>query len=70
MPFAPFIYGVIVGSVVTYVAKDKPCQEKLKDASGKASVGIASLSEKVTSIFKKSKEETAEKAAEKDAAAA
>jgi hypothetical protein len=70
MPFAPFIYGVIVGSAVTYVAKDKPSQEKLKDASGKATVGIASLTEKVTSIFKKSKQEATDKAAEKDAAAA
>ncbi len=70
MPIAPFIYGVIVGSVVTYIAKDKPSQDMLKDTSGKAADGIAAISGKVTSIFKKSEEEAAEKAADKKDAVA
>lgn len=67
MPFAPFIYGLVVGSAITYVAKDKPSQQMLKDTSSKATDGIVALSGKVTSIFKKSEEETADK---KEAAAA
>ena len=63
MPLAPFIYGAIVGAVVTYVAKDKPSQDMLKDTSGKVTGGIGALTGKVTSIFKKSEEETADKEA-------
>ncbi|HHJ19925.1 MAG TPA: hypothetical protein ENJ84_08935 [Gammaproteobacteria bacterium] len=70
MPIAPFIYGVIVGSAVTYVIKDKPSQEKLKNATGKAAVGLTALTGKVTSLFKKDEVETSAKAEEKDAAAA
>ncbi len=70
MPLTPFIYGVIVGSVVTYIAKDKPSQEKLKDASSKAADGITTLSGKVSTLFKKEEEKVSAKADEKDATAA
>ena len=67
MPLAPFIYGVIVGAAITYVIKDDPSKQMLKDTSGKLTDGIGNLSGKVTGIFHKSGEQAAEK--EENAAA-
>jgi len=64
MPFIPFILGAAVGSAVTYVYKDDPSKQKLKDASGKLTDGVSALTGKVTSIFKKGEEEVAEVAEE------
>ena len=61
MPLVPFIYGVIVGAAITYVAKDDPSKKMLKDTSDKVTGGIGSLTGKVTSIFNKSEEESADK---------
>ena len=65
MPITPFIYGVVVGAVVTYIIKDDPSRKMLKDTSDKVTDGIGSLSGKVTSIFKKD-EEAAAADADKD----
>jgi len=64
MPFIPFILGAAVGSAVTYVYKDDPSKQKLKDASGKITGSVGALTGKVTSIFKKGEEEVAEVAEE------
>jgi len=69
MPFIPFIFGVAVGAAITYVAKDDSSMQSVKDSSDKVTGGIGTLTEKVTSIFKKS-EEVAEEIADKEAAVA
>ena len=61
MPFIPFIYGVVVGSAVTYVLKDEPSKEMVKETGGKIAGGVSALSGKVTGLFKK-KEATEEAA--------
>jgi hypothetical protein len=68
MPLAPFVYGIVVGAAITYVAKDDPSKQMLKDTSGKVTGGIGSLTGKVTSIFSKS--EAAAETADKDSTAA
>lgn len=64
MPFFPFIVGAAVGSVVTFVAKDDPSQELLKDTTGKISGslagGVAALTGTVTGMFSKSEDEDVE----------
>lgn len=66
MPFIPFIFGVIVGGAIAYVAKDDPSKQIVKDSSDKVAGGIGALTGKVTSIFKKGEaaaEETIDEAA-------
>ena len=69
MPFIPFIFGVAVGAAITYVAKDDSSQQLVKDSSDKVTGSLGTLTEKVTSIFKKS-EEVAEEIKEDAVAAA
>ena len=69
MPFIPFIFGVAVGAAITYVAKDDSSQQLVKDSSDKVTGSIGTLTEKVSSIFKKS-EEVAEEIKEDAVAAA
>ena len=70
MPFIPFIIGAAVGTAVTYVYKDDPSKQKLKDAGDKITGGVGALTGKVTSMFKKSEEteEVTEEAEESIAA--
>ena len=35
MPFIPFVIGAVIGTAVTYVYKDDPSKQKLKDAGDK-----------------------------------
>ena len=64
MPFIPYIIGAAVGAAVTYVAKDDPSKQLLKDTSGKVTSGVGSLTGKVSGMFKKSEEVTEEIAEE------
>ncbi len=64
MPFIPFMLGVVVGSAVTYVAKDEPSQKALKDTGGKITGSVGALTGKVTGMFKKSEGADLEEAAE------
>lgn len=71
MPFIPFIFGIAVGAAITYVAKDDPSKQLVKDSSEKVTGSLGALTGKVTSIFKKGEEVVAEEIADKkDAVAA
>jgi len=69
MPVMPFLLGMIAGSVITYVVKDESSgKQLLEDTSSKITSGAGTLTNKVTSMFKKaeeSAEEVIEKAEEK-----
>lgn len=68
MPVIPFLLGIVTGSVITYVVKDDSSKQLLEDTGGKITSGVGTLTNKVTSIFKKTEEsaeeviETAEEA--------
>ena len=63
MPIMPFVLGIVTGSVITYVVKDKPSQQLLGETGGKITSGVGSLTNKVTGLFKKA-EESAEEVTE------
>ncbi len=63
MPIMPFVLGIVTGSVITYIVKDEPSKQLLGETGGKITSGVGSLTNKVTSIFKKA-EESAEEVAE------
>jgi len=56
MHFVPFILGIAVGTVVTYIAKDDSSKQALKDTGGKITGGFSTLTEKATGMFKKGEE--------------
>ena len=64
MPFIPFMLGAVVGSAITYVAKDASSQEALKDTGSKVTSGVGALTGKVTGMFKKSEDTDTEDVAD------
>ena len=69
MPFIPFIIGAVVGTAVTYVYKDDPSKQMLKDTGGKVTDSVSALTGKVTSMFKKDEVEEVTEEAEDTVAA-
>lgn len=70
MPLIPFFLGIVVGSAITYVAKDDSSKDLLKNTGGKITDGFGALTEKATHMFKKSEkavDEVVEKAEVVDA---
>lgn len=53
MPLIPFLLGIVVGSAITYVAKDDASKSALKSTGGKITDGFGALTEKATHMFKK-----------------
>ena len=64
MPFIPFIVGAAVGVAATYVAKDDSKMQLIKDTGGKITGSVGAVTDKVTGMFKKSKDEVAEEVVE------
>ena len=62
MPVIPFLLGIATGSVITYVVKDESSKQILEDTGGKITSGIGTLTNKITSVFKKAEESVTETA--------
>lgn len=62
MPIMPFLFGMVVGSAITYVAKDDSSKQLLKDTGSKITGSVSSLTGKAKGMFKKAKDEVAEAA--------
>lgn len=60
MHLFPFLIGMVVGSVITYVANDDTGKQLLKDTGGKIKGGVSSLTGKAKGMYKKAEEEVAE----------
>ena len=67
MPIMPFLLGLVTGSVITYVVKDKSSKQMLEDTGNKITSSAGAMTKKITSVFKKAEgkvEESAEQVSE------